>query len=197
MELSKRQQEIISASIELIAENGIQQLTIKNLSKKLKTAESATYRHFKSKMEILLAILGQFKQNKLFALELVRESNLSELDKLEMVFRERFKQFTAHPAVTAVIFSEEIFQNDKRLSDEVFEIMNASQDTILKIIKSGQENGKIRNDIESTEISLTIIGALRLIVIKWRLSGFAFDLQKEGDKLWRSIKKMIEKKESK
>ncbi len=110
-----------------------------------------------------------------------------------MIFKERFKQFTAHPAVTAVIFSEEIFQNDKRLSDEVYAIMNASQNTILNIIKSGQKNGHIREDIEATEISLTIIGSLRLIVIKWRLSGFAFDLQVEGEKLWRSINKMIEK----
>lgn len=193
MELSRRQQEIINASIELIAAKGIQALTIKNLSKKIGTAESATYRHFKSKMDILVAILGQFKQNKMFALELVSGSNLSELDKLEMVFKERFKQFTANPAVTAVIFSEEIFQNDKRLSDEVFSIMNASQDTILKIIKAGQNSGQIRDDIDAAEISLTIVGSLRLIVIKWRLSGFAFDLQKQGAKLWQSINRMIKK----
>ena len=193
MELTKRQQGIISASIELIAEKGIQELTIKNLSKKIGTAESATYRHFKSKMDILIAILGQFKQNKVFALEQVQASNISGLEQVEMIFKERFKQFTANPAVTAVIFSEEIFQNDKRLSDEVFDIMKASQETILNFIKSGQKNGHIREDIEATEISLTIIGALRLIVIKWRLSGFAFDLQVEGAKLWQSIKKMIEK----
>lgn len=193
MKLTTRQKEIISASIELIAEKGIQELTIKNLSKKIGTAESATYRHFKSKMDILLAILGQFKQSKMFALEQVRSSNLSELEQVEMIFRERFKQFAAHPAVTAVIFSEEIFQNDKRLADEVYAIMNASQNTILNIIKSGQKNGLIRDDIEATEISLTIIGALRLIVIKWRLSGFAFDLQVEGAKLWQSLKRMIEK----
>jgi len=193
VELSRRQQEIITASIELIAEKGIQELTIKNLSKKIGTAESATYRHFKSKMDILVAILGQFKQNKMFALDKVRSSEVSELEQLEMIFNERFKQFTAHPAVTAVIFSEEIFQNDKRLSDEVFAIMKASQSTILNIIKSGQKNGFIRADIEATEISLTIIGALRLIVIKWRLSGFSFNLQVEGAMLWQSIKKMIEK----
>jgi len=193
VELSKRQQEIINASIQLIAEKGIQELTIKNLSKKIGTAESATYRHFKSKMDILVAILGQFKQNKMFALEQVRSSEATEIQQLEMIFKERFKQFTLHPAVTAVIFSEEIFQNDKRLSDEVFAIMKASQNTILNIIKSGQKNGFIRADIEATEISLTIIGALRLIVIKWRLSGFDFDLQVEGTKLWQSIKKMIEK----
>ncbi|MCB0284871.1 MAG: TetR family transcriptional regulator, partial [Calditrichaeota bacterium] len=36
---SERQQQIINAAIELIAEKGIQQLTIKNLSKKIGVVE--------------------------------------------------------------------------------------------------------------------------------------------------------------
>ena len=43
-ELSERQKEIINASLELIAESGIQSLTIKNLSKKIGLVESAIYR---------------------------------------------------------------------------------------------------------------------------------------------------------
>ena len=52
-ELSERQKEIINASLEIIAENGIQSLTIKNLSKKIGLVESAIYRHYESKTQIL------------------------------------------------------------------------------------------------------------------------------------------------
>lgn len=193
MELTKRQQKIIAAAIELIAENGIQELTIKNLSKKIGTVESAVYRHFASKMDILLGILEQFKANKTLALEQIQTSGTSEIEQLEMVFSERFRQFTANPAITAVIFSEEIFQNDKRLADKVFAIMESSQKTILTIIEKGQLSGMIRDDTPAEQISCTLIGTLRFIVTKWHLSGFAFDLEAEGVKLWDAIKLMIQK----
>lgn len=190
---TERQLEIIKASIDLIANKGIQEVTIKNLSKKIGIAESAIYRHFDSKLDILLGILAQFRSNKMNALEQIQNSKVSEIEQLEMVFTERFEKFIADPSITAVIFSEEIFQNDNRLAEEVYAIMNFSQQMILRIVENGQVNKTIRNDIPAEQLSLTVIGALRLLVAKWRLSGFAFNLETEGEKLWLSIKQMIQK----
>ena len=189
-----RQQQIIEAAIELISEKGIQQLTIKNLAKKIGLAEGALYRHFESKVDILLGILTMFKANKSMALKQMQSSSeIDALAKLQSLFQERFAQFNANPAIAAVIFSEEIFQNDKQLSEEVFQIMQESQEVIRRVIENGQQAGQMRTDISAKQLSLLITGALRLIVTQWRLSGFAFDLQREGNKLWKSIKQIITK----
>ncbi|MCK5088225.1 MAG: helix-turn-helix transcriptional regulator, partial [Melioribacteraceae bacterium] len=47
--MTKRQAEIIDESIKLIADKGIQGLTIKNLSKAIGVSEPAIYRHFENK----------------------------------------------------------------------------------------------------------------------------------------------------
>ena len=188
-----KQKEIINAATELIAEKGIQQLTIKNLSKKIGVVEGAIYRHFDSKINILLGILKIFKESKDKTLERIEKMGETPRDQLQQLFIERFGQFTKYPAIAAVIFSEEIFQNEKRLSDEVFNIMQESQQVIQKVIENGQHNGQFRTDISAEQLSLLIIGALRLIVTRWRLSGFAFDLQTEGQKLWQSIEKIVTK----
>jgi AcrR family transcriptional regulator len=123
-----RQMEIINAAIDLIADKGIQQMTIKNLSSKIGFTEGAIYRHFDSKIEILLGILAMFKDKKNSALtQLQSSTEIDALTKLQTLFQERFTHFNANPAIAAVIFSEEIFQNDKRLSVEVFRIMQESQ----------------------------------------------------------------------
>jgi TetR/AcrR family transcriptional regulator, fatty acid metabolism regulator protein len=192
-QLSARQEQIIKAAIELIAEKGIQQFTIKNLAAKINLAEGALYRHFKGKMDILLGILEQFRSNKTLALGHIQSSDQSQIEQLGMIFTERFKQFADNPALTAVIFSEEIFQNDKRLAAEVYSIMEASQATIQGIIGKGQENGLIRSDISAIAISTMLIGTLRFIVTRWHLSGFSFDLEEEGAILWSGIQKMIKK----
>ncbi len=190
-EFTARQQEIIKASMELIAEQGIQGVTIKKLSKKIGVAESALYRHFDSKLDILLGILSQFRSTKMMELEKIQTAGATEIEQLQIFFNERFKQFTQNPAITAVIFSEEIFQNEKRLADTVYAIMSSNLKLILDIIKKGQKNKSIRSDISADQLSLIIVGALRLLVSRWRLSAFSFDLAKEGEKLWLSIRQII------
>jgi AcrR family transcriptional regulator len=186
-----RQKQIIAVAIELIAEKGIQHLTIKNIAHKIGLAEGAIYRHFESKMDILIGVLKMFGENKDHAFDEINAPEISPLQKLERLFKERFTHFTNNPALAAVIFSEEIFQNDKRLSDEVLRILTNSQHNIQAIIIKGQEAGQFRRDISAEQLSLLIAGALRLIVTKWRLSGFSFDLQVEGEKLWNSLNKIV------
>lgn len=188
---TEKQVNIINAAIQLIAEKGIQQLTIKNLSKKIGTVEGAIYRHFDSKIEILLGILKLFRQNKDKTLQSLMNRQLNSLQKLETILTERFREFDKKPAIAAVIFSEEIFQNEKTLANEVFEIMLESQNIIETIILNGQTKNQIRDDIPADQLTLLITGALRLLVTKWRLSKFSFDLKEEGKKLWESIFKIV------
>ncbi len=187
-----RQKEIIEVSIKLIAEKGIQRLTIKNISKNLGITEPAIYRHFESKLDILLAILSYFKSSTGAALERTHSAGRSGIEKIEIMFFTHLKQFAEKPALAAVIFSEEIFQNDKRLSGQVAAIMKINMKAMSTFIKQAQQNDKIRNDITKEQLSLIIMGALRLIVTKWRLSDYSFDLEKRGADLWKSIKKLIE-----
>lgn len=191
---SERQKQIIQAAIELIAQQSIQELTIKNLSAKIGVTEAALYRHFSSKMEIVLAILEFFKTNTAQLLEQVEQLQLSPLEKIVIIFRNRFKIFQEKPSLAAVIFSEEIFQNDQRLSSLVYEIMNFSLHTIVVLIEQGQKDGSIRSDIDKEDLAMIMVGGLRLLVTRWRLSKWGFDLQDRGEGYIQSLLTLIENK---
>ncbi len=188
---TKRQREIVNAAIELIAEKGIQELTIKNLSKKIGIAESAIYRHFDSKLDILIGILAMFKDNVGTLNNQIKNMDASPTIKLKSMLEQRFKNFSENPTIAAVVFSEELFRNDPRLSSTVFSIMHENQTAMIEIITEGQEKGEIRQEIAAEELSFMIIGAVRLIVTKWRMTDFSFDLKQEGQKLWQTIQTLI------
>ncbi|MFO7914535.1 MAG: TetR/AcrR family transcriptional regulator [Candidatus Krumholzibacteriales bacterium] len=194
MNFTGRQIEIINAAVELIAEKGIQKLTIKNMANKIGVAEGAIYRHFDSKIDILLGILTRFQENKKSVMNALVSSDTDDpVIKLRCLFTEHFNNFTENPATAAVVFSEEIFQDDKRLSDMVYKIMKENQGLIRDTIREGQEGGQIRRDISAMQLSLLITGALRLLVTQWRLSGYKFDLIEEGDRLWETIREIVTK----
>ena len=189
--LTDRQSQIIAESINIISKQGIQGLTIKNLSKRIGISEPAIYRHFDSKIEILLTILDTFKQNSQYALAKIAVDNIPAVKKLEEIYFHHFKVFANNPALTAVIFSEEIFKNDFRLSEKVLSIMKTNQQILCDILKNGQSSNEIRNDTSAKQLALIIMGSLRLFVTQWRLTDFSFNLEKDGGDLWDSIKKLI------
>lgn len=190
---TKRQQEIINTSIKLISEGGIQELTIKNLSGEIGISEPAIYRHFESKFDILLALLSYFENMTDQLSEKAFAQNKSSIDCTGDFFESLMNEFIKNPSLTRVIFSEEIFQNDRRLSDKIFSIMKSHQKKILSSIKEGQKNGDVRNDIPKEHVAMIIMGAFRLLITKWRLSDFSFDLKEKYNNLIISIKKLFGK----
>jgi len=192
-EITDRQKEIINVSLEIIAEGGIQSLTIKNLAKKIGFAESAIYRHYENKIQILLAILEFFRQNSesFFASQL--NSNEPASAKIEHLFLNHFKKFSTTPSLVAVIFSEEIFRNEVELTDKVKEIMSKNHASLKAIIESGQSKGEIRADIDASHLAFMIMGSLRMFVKQWHMSKYDFNLIDRGTELMNSIKIMINK----
>jgi len=191
--MTTRQSEILKEAIKLIAEKGIQGLTIKNLANSINVTEPAIYRHFENKQQILVGILSLFSENKENFLATIGNDSINPIDKLKSIFESRFKYFAKNPAIASVIFSEELFRNDRLLSDRVFEIMNTSQKIMLEIIKKGQNLNTIINSVPAEQLAFIITGALRLIVTKWRLSNYSFNLEDEGLILWNSIEQIIKK----
>ena len=190
-EITKRQQEIINVSLELIAESGIQSLTIKNLAKKIGFVESAIYRHYENKIQILLAILDFFEQNTEYFFSNQLNSNDNALIKIENLFQNHFKKFSTSPSLVSVIFSEEIFRNEVELTEKVKEIMNKNTASLKTIIETGQRKGEIMADIEASHLSVMIMGSLRMFVKQWHMSEYKSNLVEKGSEFINSIKILV------
>ena len=191
--LSKRQNQIIEESINIIHEEGIQGFTIKNLSNALKLSEAAIYRHFKSKTEILCVLLDRFIEILSDFIKRTIENEFSSMDKIKSIFENLALTFSSKPAYVSVIFAEEIFKNDKLLSAKVNKILKKNNEAFNLIIKNGQKNNEITKKVESQELTLMTMGAFRLMVKNWKMNDFSFDLNKSSEKLYLSINTLIKK----
>lgn len=190
-EYTDRQLQIIDAAIELIAQGGIQQLTMKNLSKLIGISEPAIYRHFENKSSILEAIHDTFSIGKQTLVTDILYTQLSGIDKIQKFIEMHFAAFHQKPTLASVIFSEEIFQNEQHLADMITKIMDKFRLILMQIVSDGQKTGNIRNDIAPHHIVTIVMGSLRLIVKRWHFSRHSFDLQNEGRSFCESIRKIL------
>lgn len=189
--LTQRQQEIIEASIELIAEKGIQGLTMKNLSKEIGISEPAIYRHYDNKIEILKSILDYFFNNMKSILESELNSESTAFEKISNIFNRHFKSFSEKPQLLAVIFSEELFRNETSLSNKVAAIMEQNTLMVQTILEKGQQNAEVDPNLNPKHLAVMIMGSLRLLAKQWQISGHAFNLTQEGAAMFETIRPLI------
>ena len=175
----------------LIAEKGIENLTIKNIAARTGISEAAVYRHFESKYQIVMTLLDRFEERGNKLLRKMQQQEGGALKKIEYFIFDRYKLCAAEPNVAKVMFSEEHFQGDKRFSERMLAIMRTHSHEIHSFIRQGQSSGEIRSDISTMAIFRTVFGAVRLLVKQWCLSDYSFDLLGEGHALWEAQKLML------
>jgi len=191
LDFTKRQIEIIESAISIIGELGIHKLTIKNLAEKMAFTEPALYRHFKSKEEILASVLKYYKNDlKNYMLPIIEDDKLGLL-KVEDLFKFQINHFKNNPAIVMVIFSETSFQGSQLLSNMVLEIMNEKRTILETIIKKGQLDKSIRNDIDKEQLATLIMGSMRLKILQWRLMDFKTNIDNVSLELWGTFKKIL------
>ena len=185
-----RQQEIIEAALEIISSLGIQNLTIKRLSSRIRVTEGAIYRHFDSKEEILAAIAELFHISSTEILKEIVDSHMSSLEKIKSFFLGRCRQFSQNRGLVLVMFSEDIFKGYNELLQKVMETIQAHRKHLISAFIEGQKQKKIV-DGDPDHLFMIVMGTLRLLITRWRGTEFSFDLVEEGEKLWQSLEHLI------
>ena len=184
-----RQKQIVNTSLELVKDGGIQNLTIKKISKNIGISEQAIYRHFDSKHMILCAIIKHFNNH--FDEIFLQLKNIDNDSWMENFIDVHINYFENNHAVAAVIFSEEIFQNNSKLSSAIKDLLDRRVNLITKTIIQKQLDKVLNTTLPPRDLAYIIIGGLRFLVTNWRLSNFSFSFKESGDSLKNTYSKLI------
>jgi AcrR family transcriptional regulator len=191
MAKSKRQLEIIEAAGKILTASGVSGLTIKNLSREMNFSESAIYRHFTSKEEIIIALLEHLADS---MDERYSEANLTEQspgEKFTSLFRSQFLFFKTNPHFVVAVFSDGLMEESQRINETILKIMAVKMKHLMPVIIEGQRKGVFTNAITTEEMIQIVMGTFRLYMFKWRVENFQSDIAQSGDEMVKSILKLI------
>ncbi|UQS84849.1 TetR/AcrR family transcriptional regulator [Apilactobacillus apisilvae] len=146
--LTDKQKSVLQASIKLFAEKGYAETKTADIAKKAGVAEGTVYKHFKTKENILNAILIPFIQGVVpkVASEFSAEVNQVHFDSLKdflnYIIRDRLN-FAVKNQFIAKVFLQEIIQK-KKLAVELLTIVKSR---LSKSITPVLENLKSKNEL--------------------------------------------------
>lgn len=72
-------------------------------------------------------------------------------------------------------------------------MMGIMQTSISKLVENGQKNQKINTLINHDALTTIIMGSMRMVVLKWKLSGNKSQLVKDGLNVLNGLLKLISK----
>lgn len=187
MELSPRQQEIISTSMALVSEEGINGFTMRRVADKLNISEPAIYRHFKNKEAILVKALEIFRDQTAKRLKEFESEKMNSCDLLLCIFQNRLLDFINNPPLAALIFREDILDGFEDARDLVLEMMRTNQKMVETIMVQGQSTGQFRPEIAATELAFIFMASIRSLVQQWHIKNHSFDLAIRGNAIMKSL----------
>ena len=192
--ISNRQLQIIEAAGKILTASGVSGLTIKNLAKEMKFSESAIYRHFTSKEEIVVALLEYLASNMDERYKNVIPPEQTPEDKFTNLFQNQFLFFKNNPHFVVAVFSDGLMEESQRIDEIILKIMSVKMKHLMPIILEGQKKKIFTNFISSDDLIHIVMGTFRLQMFKWRVSNFQFDITLHGDKMIQSVLKLIKTK---
>ncbi|MBV6442633.1 MAG: TetR/AcrR family transcriptional regulator [Haliscomenobacteraceae bacterium CHB4] len=189
--ISDRQFEIIVAAGKILSASGVGGLTIKNLAREMGFSESAIYRHFDSKEEILVAMLNFLAEDMDERLSQVISSQKSPTENLEAIFLDQFAFFSKNPHFVVAVFSDGLMEASQKINAAILHIMQVKMKHLMPVIMLGQQQGFFTNAITTEEMMHIVMGSFRLQMFKWRIANFQFDIQRQGATMLHAISTLI------
>ena len=192
--VSDRQLEIIEAAGKILTTAGVSGLTIKNLAKEMKFSESALYRHYSSKEEIIISLLEFLAERMDVRYTNSISSEQSPEEKFTVLFQSQFLFFQKNPHFVVTVFSDGLMEESQRINETVLKIMQIKTKHLMPIILEGQQKKIFTSSITSDELMHIVMGTFRLQMFKWRVANFQFDIVSNGEKMIQSLLTVIKTK---
>jgi len=187
-----RQEEIILAALTLVANQGVKSMTIGRIASMVGIVPSAIYRHFSSKRAILAAVLGMIGERMKNNIIAAVEENTNSLESIRSVLMRQVQLIMEFSAIPQILFSEEVYRENLDLKEKLHTMIKGFLDTLQAVIERGQQEGRIRTDMEAERIAVMFLGLFQPAAFLYHLSDGRFDIVKQVDTTWKMFRKAIQ-----
>jgi AcrR family transcriptional regulator len=145
---------LITAAVELIEAEGVENLSLRDLSKRVGVSPGAPFRHFKNKTELLTAVAEQSMSRLTFAIKeaLGACESADPAAKLTAIGHGYLNWALGNPTHFQIISSRSLI--DFRGSATLVEQNEAIRQLMLDIVAQGQRAGRIRGDASPHDIAV-------------------------------------------
>lgn len=170
---------LILATIEVISERGLQGLTTKEVAIRQGISESTIFKHYRSKNELILAVLDHFSQFDQAIIESLKDKELKPIEAIIYFVDSYVTYYANYPEITAIIHAYEGLMREPELSDRIKSIFSNRTSNIRFLVEEAKRHRNLNSDVDIENLVDIIMGLERVIILKWRINNYNFSLKEQ------------------
>lgn len=186
-----RQDQIVEAAFQMMSENSTRRLHIKDIAERMGMAPSALYRHFRNRDAVMSAVLDLIRTKLYQNVEAVRQTSDDAVLRLRELLTRHARLIKERHGIPKIFFSDELWGQNQESRQKMFRIVTGYLAEIEDIVREGQRNGQIRNDISPRAAAKMFFGMVQPAALLWHMSGGAFDIDEHIALTWPLFAKVI------
>jgi AcrR family transcriptional regulator len=179
-----RQEQIAEAAIDLIAAEGVNSLSIAGIAERVGIVPSAFYRHYKSKDDVLDAILDQLRIKLLGNVAAVRKESNKATERLKRLMQRHVSLLAENHVIPQIVFSYSFYAGHRERKNKVKGIVADYLAEVKNIVVEGQKDGTIRTGVSPETVSVMFLGMVLPTAVIRNVTGGRFDVNRYVEKAW-------------
>lgn len=189
--LTNRQEEIINAAIQIIAEQSASALSMRGVAELVGISEPALYRHFENKDDLLLKLIAYINQNQQAILQKTSSPDKHALEQLEELLERIIENYAQYWPFTTTLYATGMFYSNRELMDEHSSVIESSMISIERLIEKSRAARDVNEKMTVNQMALVIFGSMRLLTERWIMSERDFDLVVSWRYVWKALRTVL------
>lgn len=172
-----RKETLVFTTIDVINEFGVQGVSTKEVAKRQGIAESTIFKHYKSKNELLLAVLDYYAQYDSDIFISAKDKINNPLEAIIFLLKAYTEYYENYPAITAITQAYDVMACDPELGERVKSIYSIRILFMKELVEAAVYAGQLDPNTDPEKLTDIIWGTSTAICLKWRFSGYGFPLK--------------------
>ena len=189
-----RQRQIVDAARKVIIKYGSEHVTVKRIANVVGISETAVYRHFKSKRDILLLLAEYIEQSLVEDIRRVTTEGHTALEVLDRALRSHLSDIERRRGISFQVIAEIISLGDKKLNFRILQAIEKYTSCLKEFLAEGVKSGEVREDIDLDAAATALFGIVQGLVNIWTLNNYRFDPKERYVALWNIFREAVVKR---
>ncbi len=167
----RRQQQIIAAMLDLLATTPVERITTRQIAKAVGLTQPALFRHFRSRDEVILALLARTRSDLAGLAHDVLTSPLPVPERVARLVQGLFAHVESHPGLPRLLFHD-VAQGEPSTTRLQVEALVAMQRTLVaELVRIGQREGTLPAEIDAEGAGRLLVALVQGVLMQWQMLG--------------------------
>jgi len=171
-----RRTQIAATALALLADTPIDALTTRQLAERVGISQPALFRHFRSRAEILEAVVDHTREALARMAGEVLRSDGTAAVRLEALGRGLFEHATLHPGLLRLLFHH-ASGDDAPFRKRLAHLVAMQHALAEEVVRGGLRDGDVPPTVDAEQAAALFLALVQGTLLQWQLSGRTLSLE--------------------